>query len=404
MKISTLGVATVMGVMACSGTVSAQIYKVPDPLRTATPRWIPVEPKKDFDFRNRYAMVNMLATDEKYKPAFKVDPEIGNAWGLALRPVGKGGHWWLTNAGSGTSTVYLGDSPAMPFQIDPALEKVEIPVGNLHKHLEDKSQPTGIVFAGFNEQEFVVEGEGHKGASRFIFVTLDGTIGGWIKGQTKSVTMVDIGDTGSIFVGCAISDYEKDNRLYVVDYGDQRHAIRVYDKNFKPVEVKGDFKDPNLVKAVGDYYEIYNLKWIDGKLYAAWGFRSGEIGEAQQYTGYGFVSVFDAEGRWLQSFESRPELNNPWGFVKTPKDFGALSNRILVGNFGDGRILAYHQDTGKFDDYLRDVDGKPIEIDGLWDLHFGNGDLNGYANHLYYAGGPEQETQGVFGKLVPMFP
>jgi hypothetical protein len=34
--------------------------------------------------------------------------------------------------------------------------------------------------------------------------------------------------------------------------------------------------------------------------------------------------------------------NCPWGLALAPKDFGLYSGRLLVGNFGDGKIVAFH--------------------------------------------------------------
>src|SRR4030095_10326927 len=49
---------------------------------------------------------------------------------------------------------------------------------------------------------------------------------------------------------------------------------------------------------------------------------------------------------------------------------------------------------------LSQAAGKPLVIDGLWGLAFGNGVSAGDANSLYYAAGPEDETHGLFGKIT----
>ena len=46
---------------------------------------------------------------------------------------------------------------------------------------------------------------------------------------------------------------------------------------------------------------------------------------------------------------------------------------LLVGNFGDGHINAFDASTGGFLGELKDPDGEPIQIDGLWALKVGNG-------------------------------
>jgi hypothetical protein len=48
---------------------------------------------------------------------------------------------------------------------------------------------------------------------------------------------------------------------------------------------------------------------------------------------------------------------------------------------------------------LRDEKGERIAIEGLWGLQFGNGASLGDENALYFAAGPEDETDGVFGAI-----
>ena len=68
-------------------------------------------------------------------------------------------------------------------------------------------------------------------------------------------------------------------------------------------------------------------------------------------------------------------------------------------NFGDGTIAAFDLSTGRFRDYLRGTDGQPLAIDGLWGLAFGNGVSLGDTDSLYFTAGPNQEQDGIFGRL-----
>ena len=75
---------------------------------------------------------------------------------------------------------------------------------------------------------------------------------------------------------------------------------------------------------------------------------------------------------------------------------------LLVGNFGDGRINAYHvtaQGPYTFHGPLRDTSGAPIVIDGLWGIDFGNGAGAGPTTSLFFAAGPDDEMHGVFGVI-----
>jgi uncharacterized protein (TIGR03118 family) len=374
----------------------AQVYKSPDPLKVRDRRWVQPELPARKDYRNAYVMVPLVSTREEDKPLI-VDELMVDAWGIAIRPPGKGGHWWITNTGTGTTTTYIGDAPDHPFGQD-ELEVVHLPVGSLHEKNETYSQPTGMVYSGFATTEFTVDDGKVKGSSKFIFVALDGTIYGWTNGQEKGVKVIDKGADSRMYTGLAVSEKASGSRIYACCMN--APAVDVFDGAWKPVTLAGDFKDP----AVGDGYAIFNLWWHEGKIYAAWARIANEPGDAEPYPGYGYLSIFDEEGRLQRSLQHSMQLNAPWGFAIAPKDFGALSNHLLVGNFGDGRILAYNLETGAYVDTLRDQKGDPIELDGLWGLTWGNGETLGYKNHLYFAAGPEQETEGLFGKLVPLFP
>lgn len=376
--------------------VSAQVYKIPDPLEVRDKRWIQPELPARKDYRNAYIMVPLVSTRESDNPLI-VDKLMVDAWGIAIRPPGKGGHWWINNTGTGTTTTYIGDAPGHPFGRD-ELEVVHLPVGALHEKNETFSQPTGMVYSGFSSTEYLVDDGKMKGSSKFIFVALDGTIYGWTTGQEKGVKVVDRGAEGRMYTGLAVSEKANGSRIYACCMNSP--AVDAFDGAWKPVTLAGDFKDP----AVGDGYAIFNLWWHEGKIYAAWARIANEPGDAEAYPGYGYLSVFDEEGRLDRSLQHSMHLNAPWGFAIAPSDFGALSNHLLVGNFGDGRILAYDLKSGAYADTLRDQKGDPIELDGLWGLTWGNGESLGYKNHLYFAAGPEQETQGLFGKLVPLFP
>jgi uncharacterized protein (TIGR03118 family) len=88
--------------------------------------------------------------------------------------------------------------------------------------------------------------------------------------------------------------------------------------------------------------------------------------------------------------------------MKIARSAGTLSfYRLgtLVGNLGNGRIGAYDATAGAFLGQLRDAGDKPIEIDGLLGLAFGNGVSAGDSNALYFAAGPDGATHGLFGSL-----
>jgi len=103
---------------------------------------------------------------------------------------------------------------------------------------------------------------------------------------------------------------------------------------------------------------------------------------------------------------SRGRLNSPWGLALAPVDFGTFNGNLLVGNFGDGHINAFDVEHVRGDGALRPrgqlhaADGRPITIDGLWAIAFGNGAAAGPTNALFFTAGPIDEAHGLFGKLV----
>jgi uncharacterized protein (TIGR03118 family) len=349
---------------------------------------------------NAYRQVNLVSSRTSDNPVI-LDPLLLDAWGIAIRPPGAGGHWWLMNTASGTTTTYVGDTPTEPiFQDD--LKVVTIPPGRVYAHLLDYvSQPTGIVYTGRTSTEFIVSGEGITGAAKFVFCALDGSLSAWTTDQTKAVNMVDDSEAGAMFTGLAVTERATGNFLYVCDFGLEK--FRIFDGAFREVPIpEGKFEDPR----VSSTFSHYNAQILaDGLLYITFAYVGDDPGEEDQHPGYGFVTSFDLEGNIVRQFEHRMELNAPWGVAIAPPDFGVFSNQLIVGNFGgDGNVMAYDLASGRFLDYLRDPAGKPVAIEGLWGLQFGNGVRLGYLNHLYFAAGPEEETQGLFGKLVPVTP
>jgi len=55
---------------------------------------------------------------------------------------------------------------------------------------------------------------------------------------------------------------------------------------------------------------------------------------------------------------------------------------------------------GNFLGQLEDETGKPLAIDGLWTLSLGGG-KNSSSDTLYFAAGPNGESDGLFGTIAP---
>jgi uncharacterized protein (TIGR03437 family) len=92
-------------------------------------------------------------------------------------------------------------------------------------------------------------------------------------------------------------------------------------------------------------------------------------------------------------------LNAPWGVAIAPANFGQFAGKLLVGNFGDGRINAFDPATGTSLGPLTDINGDPIAIPGLWAIIAGNGGTGGDASAIYFAAGVGGEQHGALGSI-----
>jgi uncharacterized protein (TIGR03118 family) len=94
-------------------------------------------------------------------------------------------------------------------------------------------------------------------------------------------------------------------------------------------------------------------------------------------------------------------MNAPWGLALAPATgFGNASGKLLVGMFGSGYVAMFDPATGDFTCLLRTRRGKPIEIEGLWALRFGNGGNAGPTTTLFFTAAIDDEEHGLFGTIT----
>jgi len=315
--------------------------------------------------------------------ALITDPDLINAWGIALNP--NGAAFWISNNGSGKSTLYIGDVNGSPFTKINTLT-VTVP-GGLN---------TGSVFN--STSDFVVKSGAASGPAAFLWASQVGVVSGWNSGVPPPPPShnAQIGTTAdAVYTGLAIGSANGKNYLYAADF--LHRKIDVYDTNFQPPSppLDGTFSDPNVPNS----YSIFNVQNLGGRIYLTYAQQSHKGPEDETDKGAGFVDVFDTSGHLLQRLINGNHLNAPWGLALAPSNFGPFSNALIVGNFGNGHLQAFDPQTGQFLGELNGADGKPIVIDGLWGLTFGNGVTAGDKTALYFAAGPDDETHGLFGSL-----
>jgi uncharacterized protein (TIGR03118 family) len=355
---------------------------------------------------NRFAQTNLIASSDSYG-ALHVDPTLINAWGIATRPAGLGGHFWITANGTGLSSQWVGDVAGVPLYQDD-LRVVSVPgpvIGpgvTPGQPVVAPGTPTGVAFNG-GSQFRITQGSIENSPAKFLFATDNGVISGWTERQNangsvdrpfNAKAVIDRSADGVQFFGIGVDDVG--GRLFAANFG-ANPGLLVYDGGFNDISASAGFANP-----YGGGYQPFNVQMVGSSvfvMYAEW----GTAGEEVTGTGKGRVAEFATDGRLLHTWgsgnDSGAGLNAPWGVAMAPADFGAFAGHLLVGNFGDGTIAAFDPATRTFVDHLRDADGKLISIEGLWGLQFGNGASLGESNRLYFAAGPDDEAAGLFGSL-----
>ncbi len=310
-------------------------------------------------------------------PADLVDPSLVNAWGLVSSSTSP---WWVSNNGTGTSTLYNGNTGA----------KVALTV-------TVPGDPTGVVFNGGTG--FEVSNGTASGSARFLFASEDGTISGWnptITG-TSAAIVVNHSTAGAVYKGLAIASTTGGDFLYATNFHDG--TVEVFDSNFNPVAA--GFMDTHLPKG----YAPFGIRTFGNVILVTYALQDDAKHDDVPGEGHGFIDMFDTSGVMLQRVATRGQLNSPWGMALAPADFGKFSGDLLVGNFGDGHIHAFEPGKSKGHSgfhhrgALRTGEEKTLVIDGLWGLSFGNGVNAGPTNVLFFTAGPDGEQHGLFGRI-----
>ncbi|HEX3358929.1 MAG TPA: TIGR03118 family protein [Tepidisphaeraceae bacterium] len=384
-----------------------------------------------------YLQTNLVSDDPSFNPQI-IDPHMVNAWGIALRPPGAGGHIWISNDRDGTSSEYIGDVPGNPLHQD-GLKVVNLDIAGF----ADKgyASVTGQAYNAASDlagqaTEFPVSGPAHDltttpptslgtvtGSAKFVFVTKDGTINAWRSNTATAMdsapVVVDYSKTGHFpaidaanpdFSGVAISTNPvtstnpvDGNHVYATDFHNNR--IEVFNNQWQDISPSVS-QDPNQTIAfqtpatVGDLHP-FNVVDLNHHLYVTYAMFDPNSDEGfEDVPGFGHLVEYNEDGSLAKDFTGG-DLDSPWGIAVAPSTFGKFANDVLVANFGnDGTIAAFDPATGNFIDDLRDADGNVLNIDGVWGLAFGNGVSLGDANSLYFTAGPNGEQDGLFGKLT----
>src|SRR5229473_5953597 len=315
----------------------------------------------------QYKLTNLVSN--QVGQAAHTDPLLVNAWGLVYAP---GSPFWISDQGSGWSTLYKGGGAKIPFQ-------VEIPSANG----SGVGSPTGIVYNGSNE--FQVQGW----ASIFLFATLDGTISGWAPQSDPNNAIIAVTNPGAVYTGLAITSNTSGNFLFAADTANNK--VDMYDGSFNFVT---SFTDTGLPTN----FTPFGIQDISGQVYVSFADSTGGPG--------GYIDIFTEAGAFVKRLAQGKPLNQPWGFAMAPKNFGSLSGALLIGNNINfaSTINGFSPKNGQFVGTIKNSAGKPIVIDQLWGIDFGGGagpSVNGNKNQLFFAAGPANNVNGLFGFIEP---
>lgn len=372
---------------------------------------------------NHYVQTNLVTDPNSGFSATFTDPQLKNPWGLARSTTSP---WWVSDNNAGVSTLYTGAGVKRGLVVTIPGPNGTVPCTGTNLPANCfVAAPTGVVFNG--SSDFDLSPGDPTTAAAFIFVTEDGTISAWDGVGTAATLLVDnsanpTAAEGAVYKGATIGEFQGKRYLYVTNF--RAGKIEVYDTNFHQVTLsEGDSDDRGEHEQVFNDERIpkgfapFNVQNIGGSLFVAYAKQNAAKHDDVAGAGLGFVDLYSPGGKLLTRFQHGPWLNSPWGVVWTPRDFGELSNKILVGNFGSGWIAAYNGFTGEFVDFMRDHNGNILGIDGLWALAFGNSaagcpstpptpDLPkcgaaGPYNSLFFTAGPNGEMDGLFGTLTP---
>ena len=320
-----------------------------------------------------FKQTNLVTDDQSVNSALLTDPLLKNVWGISYAPKGA---FWVSNNGSGTSTLYNVSAATNAPALNPLV--VNVP---------GDGSVTGQVFNGTT---------GFNG-DPFVFVSEDGTVSGWKPGLNSNISnstqVFQSGTSANVYKGSALASVGGHIYLYAANF--RTGAIDALGGDASAPALPGAFLDPSVPAG----YAPFNVQNLKGSIYVTYAKQDAKKHDEEDGAGKGYVAKFDTSGNLISHLVSGGKLNAPWGLALAPASFGTYAGDLLTGNFGDGRISAFDPVTGAFAGQLTDDLNNPLSIDGLWDITPGNDGQAGSSNTLFFSAGPNGETHGLFGSI-----
>lgn len=344
-----------------------------------------------------------LVSDQAGRAKFQ-DPDMINAWGLARDQQA----FWIADNGSGKLSV---------------VDQTGAPSRELPKGLKPDLGP-GITGVAINtSSSFQMHTQAGCGAAAVLVSNEKGQILGINNALSdRPLVLVDRSAEGAVYKGLAIINVTGVGmELLATDF--HNGGIDVFDGNFNLISQpqqtgsgsgsgvienssgsgsttpKQMFFDANLEAG----FAPFNVVAINDKVYVTYAKQDPNKQDDVAAAGAGRIDEFDLKGNLIRVIADGGLLDAPYGIALAPANFcSSTANKLLVGNFGDGTIVAIDDSSARPHvlGQLLGKDGNALRIDGLWSLMFGDGQAVGQDNALYFTAGPDHEKHGLFGYLM----
>jgi len=323
-------------------------------------------------------------------------PSLINGWGI----VEFDGKFWIAANGSGD--VVILDGKGVPSKGKPKSGAINLGEGI-----------TGVAVTGAKADDTAFQIHTAKDCkpAQLIFASETGKLLGVnTELSTKDVfVVVDQSRASANYKGVAViqrtqGPYGTNGRLILAaNFGGKGH-VDVFNERFQLLEDKDISFNANFGEENG-IFAPFNVMTFEDTVYVTYAKQNpANPGDDLPGAGFGFVVAFDTSGNTL-GIAKEGLLNGPWGMALA-RGFGPFPNSLLISNFGDGTITAIEprptsgtalQQLGQ----LTDRKGAPITIEGLWGISLGGTVENARPEGLYFAAGPDDEKNGLFGVIAP---
>jgi len=329
------------------------------------------------------------------------DRELINPWGFAET---SSGQFRVAANGSGQGILFdaQGQKSGADITIPPPADS---PAGT-------NSTPNGVIIN--TTSDFVITFNGRSAPATMLFSTEDGTIAGWnpALSQTRAVIAADQSGNGAVYKLLTMDQAGGANYLYATNF--HNGTVDVFDAHFaRHTFFAGQFTDPNAPAG----FAPFGIKNVNGTLFVSYAKQDDAKHDDVAGPGNGFIDEFTSDGHFIKRFASGTAaggtltaLNSPIGATFAPAGFGNFGGDLLIGNFGDSHVSAFDPSTGQFLGQLQDTHGQPLVLTagitgadgntkGLWGIGFGNGQGGAGTQSMFFADGPNDETDGIFGEV-----